>query len=239
MPGTVAVGRQIAMRASDGPEAPATACEIVGVARQVKGHPAEETDLLQIYVPLAQDTPGDTFLLVRSATGDAASLTSAVRAAIARLDPAQLVSVRSPMTLDDVAAEATARHQFRAVLVTAVAALALTLAMVGLFGVLAYTVQRQVRDFGVRRALGASTRDLLLLVGGRALRVIGLGAVIGLAVSPVVGRMLQTMLFGVEPLDLATFAVVTLVVVAAAVLSALGPAWRASQVDAASALRME
>jgi putative ABC transport system permease protein len=143
------------------------------------------------------------------------------------------------MTLDDVAAEATARHQFRAVLVGAFAALALVLAMVGLFGVLAYTVQRQVRDFGVRRALGATTRDLLLLVGGRAAKVIGVGAGLGLVASPLVGRMLETMLFGVKPLDLATFALVTVIVAAAAVLAALGPAWRASRVDAASALRME
>ena len=239
VPGTAAVGRQIAMRSGEGPDAPGTACEIVGIARQVKGHPAEEADLLQIYVPLAQDTPGDIFLLVRSASGDAAALTTAVRAAIARLDPSQLVSVRSPMTLDDVAAEATARHQFRAVLVGAFAALALVLAMVGLFGVLAYTVQRQVRDFGVRRALGATTRDLLLLVGGRAAKVIGVGAALGLVASPLVGRMLETMLFGVKPLDLATFALVTVIVAAAAVLAALGPAWRASRVDAASALRME
>jgi putative ABC transport system permease protein len=237
--GTTAIGRQIAMRSGEAPDAAGATCEIVGIARQVKGHPAEESDLLQIYVPLAQDTPGDIFLLVRSASGEAAALTTAVRAAIARLDPAQLVSVRSPMTLDDVAAEATARHQFRAMLVAAFAGLALVLAMVGLFGVLAYTVQRQVRDIGVRRALGATTRDLLVLVGGRAAKVIGLGAVLGLVVSPLVGRMLETMLFGVRPLDMATLVVVTMVVAAAAVLSALGPAWRASRVDAATALRME
>ena len=239
VPGAQAVGRQIAMRSGEGPDAASVTCEIVGVARQVKGHPAEETDLLQVYVPLAQDTPGDIFLLVRAGSGDAAALTTGVRAAIARLDPAQLVSVRSPVTLDDVAAEATARHQFRAVLVAAFAALALVLAMVGLFGVLAYTVQRQVRDFGVRRALGATTRDLLVLVGAWAAKVIGGGAVLGLAISPLAGRMLETMLFGVKPLDIATFVLVTVVVGAAAVLSALGPAWRASRGDAARARRLE
>ena len=239
VPGAQAVGRQIAMRSGEGPDAASVSCEIVGVARQVKGHPAEETDLLQIYVPLAQDTPGDIFLLVRAASADAAGLTPGVRAAIARLDPAQLVSVRSPVTLDDVAAEATARHQFRAVLVAAFAALALVMAMVGLFGVLAYTIQRQARDFGVRRALGATTRDLLLLVGAWAAKVIGGGAVLGLVISPLAGRLLETMLFGVKPLDIATFVLVTVVVAAAAVVSALGPAWRASRVDAASALRME
>ena len=115
----------------------------------------------------------------------------------------------------------SARHQFRAVLVAAFAGLALVLAMVGLFGVLAYAVQRQVRDFGVRRALGATTRDLIVLVGGRAVKVIGAGSVLGLVVAPLIGRMLETMLFGVKPLDFTTFAVVTLVVAAAAVLSAL------------------
>ena len=98
-----------------------------------------------------------------------------MRAAIGRVDKEQLVSVRDVMTLDDVAWEATARHRFRAVLVTTFAGLALLLAMVGLFGVLAYSVQQRVRDFGVRRALGATTGDVLRLVAGSAVRVIGIG----------------------------------------------------------------
>jgi putative ABC transport system permease protein len=237
--GASPIGRQVSMRPTGSPQATPATCEIVGIARQVKAHPAETDDLLQVYVPLAQDTPGDIFLLVRSASDEAESLVAPVRAAISRHDPSQLVSVRSVMTLDDVAAEATARHRFRAALVTAFSVLAFLLAMIGLFGVMAYSVQRQVRDFGVRRALGASTRDVVALVVGRAVRVIGLGALIGMVLAPAVGRLFETMLFGVQPLDPTTLVAVAAVVVVGALASAAGPAVRAARIDPARALRSE
>jgi ABC-type antimicrobial peptide transport system permease subunit len=94
-----------------------------------------------------------------------------------------------------------------------------------------------VRDFGVRRALGATTNDVLRLVIGNALRVVATGAVIGLVLSALCGRLIQTMLFGVRPLDLATFAFVTIVLGIIAALSIVGPAWRAARIDPAVALR--
>jgi putative ABC transport system permease protein len=213
--------------------------EIVGVARQIKGRPDEVEAFVQVYVPLAQDTPGDIFLLVRPASGSAETLAPPVRAAIARVDKEQLVSVRSVMTLGDVAREATGRHRFRAVLVVAFAGLALLLAMVGLFGVLAYSVQQRVREFAVRRTLGATTKDVLGLVGGSAARVTAAGAVLGLGLSAVLGRLLATMLFGVRPLDAVTFAVVTMVLALTAAVAAAVPAWRAARVDPAVALRAQ
>jgi len=109
--------------------------------------------------------------------------------------------------------------------------------MVGVFGILAYTVHQQVRDFGVRRALGATTNDVLRLVIVNAARVIVTGTAIGLALSVVFGRLIETMLFGVRPLDLPTFAFVTIVLVVTAALSIAGPAWRAARIDPAVALR--
>ncbi len=108
-------------------------------------------------------------------SGAAEALAPSVRAAISRVDREQLVSVRSVMTLEDIARAATGRHRFRAVMVMAFAALALVLAMVGVFGILAYTVQQSVRDIGVRRALGATTHDVLRHVLVNALRVVGAG----------------------------------------------------------------
>jgi putative ABC transport system permease protein len=143
------------------------------------------------------------------------------------------------MTLDDVAAEATSRHRFRAVLVIAFAALALALAVVGLFGILAYSVQQHVRDFGVRRALGATTRDVLWLVAAHAGRVIAAGAVAGLVVGSAVGRLLETMLFGVRPFDPVTLAAVVTLMAITALASVAGPAWRAARIDPAVALRNE
>ena len=141
------------------------------------------------------------------------------------------------MTLDDIARSATGRQRFRAVLVIAFAALALVLAMVGVFGILAYSVQQHERDFGVRRALGATTNDVLRLVIANAARVIADGKVIGLVLSAVCGRLIQTMLFGVRPLDPATFVFVTIMLGTTAALSIAGPAWRAARIDPAVALR--
>ena len=211
--------------------------EIVGVARQVKGRPDETADLVQIYVPIAQNVMDDMYLVVRPASGGADALAPAVRAAIGRVDKEQLVSVRDVMTLDDVARDATARHRFRAALVMAFAGLALLLAMVGVFGIAAWSVQQRVRDCGVRRALGATTAHVLGLAAGHAARVIAVGAVAGLALSTLLGRLLATMLFGVEPLDPITFAGVTLVVTLTAALATAGPVWRAARIDPAEALR--
>jgi putative ABC transport system permease protein len=205
----------------------------------VKGRPTETEDLIQIYVPLAQDTPGDIFMLVRGASGRVEVLAPSVRAALARVDTQQLVSVRNVMTLDDIASVATARHRFRAILVMAFAGLALALSMVGLFGVLAYSVQQRVRDFGVRRALGATTRDVLRLVVGSAVPVLAIGAVIGLALSIALGRLLGAMLFGVQPLDPMTFASVAMLLILTAAVSIAGPAWRATRIDPVAALRSE
>lgn len=193
--------------------------------------------IVQLYVPMAQNLSDDMFLVIRPSSGRAEALTPAVRAAISRIDAEQLVSVRDVRTLEDIAWTVTARHRFRAVLVVAFAALALVLAMVGVFGILAYSVQQHVRDFGVRRALGATTNDILRLVMVNAARVIAAGAAIGLVLSAVFGRLIVTMLFGVRPLDLATFAFVTIVVGVAAAIAIAGPAWRAVRIDPASALR--
>ena len=231
------IGQRVALRPAGSPQANPVVREIVGVARQVKGRPDETQEFVQVYVPMAQDLSDDMFLVVRPSSGRAEALASSVRAAISRVDTEQLVSVRSVMTLEDIAWAATGRHRFRAVMVIAFAALALVLAMVGVIGILAYSVQQHVRDFGVRRALGATTHDVLRLVITDAARVVATGAAIGLALAAVGGRLIQTMLFGVRPLDLATFAFVTIVLGITAALSIVGPAWRAARIDPAVALR--
>jgi len=132
---------------------------------------------------------------------------------------------------------ATGRHRFRAVLVAAFAALAVMLAMVGVFGILAYSVQQRARDFGIRRALGATTGDVMRLVIENAARLIGVGIVIGLVLAAAFSRLITTMLFGVQPLDLATFAAVAIVLAMTAGLAIAGPAWRAARIDPAAVLR--
>jgi putative ABC transport system permease protein len=190
-----------------------------------------------MYVPLAQDPVDDMLLLVRSKTGRAGALTPAVRTAISRIDKEQLVSVAEIKTLEDVEWAATGRHRFRAVMVAVFAALAVMLAMVGIFGILAYSVQQRMRDFGVRRALGATTNDVLHLVITSAARLIGAGAAVGLILAAAFSRLIATMLFGVQPLDAATFGLVAVVLVLTSALAIAGPAWRAARIDPAAVLR--
>ncbi len=174
--GQPVIGARVSFTPPNNPQKTPIVRQIVGVARQVKGRPDEVEELVQVYVPMTQAPLDDTFLLVRPATGKAAALAPAVRAAIGRVDTAQLVSVGAAETLDDVARDATAAHRFRAVLVVAFAGLALLLAMVGVFGILAYSVQQRMADFAVRRAMGATSGDVLRLVtverraGGRGRR---------------------------------------------------------------------
>jgi putative ABC transport system permease protein len=231
------IGMRVSFRIAGSPQDKPNEGEIVGVAKQVKGRPDEPKDFVQIYVPMTHDLIDDTLLMVRSKSGSAQALTPAVRAAISRIDKDQLVSVRDVVTLEDIEWASTGRHRFRAVMVTAFAALAVALAMVGVFGILAYSVQQRVRDFGVRRALGATTSDVLRLVASSALRVVATGAVIGLILAAVLGRLIGSMLFGVRPLDFVTFAVVTILVGITAAVSIAGPAWRATRIDPAVALR--
>lgn len=231
------IGVKVALRSVSSPQAAPVVREIVGVARQIKGRPDETTDFVQMYVPSAQDLSDDIFLVVRPKVGSASALAPSVRAAISRVDREQLVSIRQVTTLDAIARTATGRHRFRAVMVMAFAALALVLAMVGVFGILTYSVQQRVRDFGVRRALGASSRDVLRLVAGDAARVVAAGAAIGLLLSALLGRLMTSLLFGVQPLDLPTFLLVTIVLGVTAAASIAGPAWRAIRIDPAVALR--
>lgn len=231
------IGRQIAVRPADEPQAEAESLEIVGVARQVKARPDEQQALLQIYVPLNQAPIDDIYMFVRPEVGPAAALSRQVRAAIGRVDKEQLVTVDEVTTLESIARDATGRHRLRAVIVATFAVLALLLAMVGVFGVLTYSVQQSLRDLAMRRALGATTGDLARLVVRSAAKVVVSGAVIGLLLSALFGRLLTSMLFGVEALDPATFLGVLLVLTLSAALSLVGPAWRAIRIDPAIALR--
>jgi putative ABC transport system permease protein len=231
------IGRRIALRAGDGPDAPAQIKEVVGVARQVRGRPDEREALLQVYVPLAQDPLDDLYVLVRPSSGRADALAGSVRAAIGRIDKEQLVSVRDILTLDDIVWGATGRHRLRAVMVATFAGLALFLAMIGVFGILAYSVQQRMRDFAVRRALGATSGDVLRLVVTSAARVVLVGIAVGLVLSAIAGQLLTTMLFGVQPLDPVTFLSVILLLATTALVSVAGPAWRAVRIDPAVALR--
>ena len=119
------------------------------------------------------------------------------------------------------------------------AGLALLLAMVGIFGVLSYSVEQRAREFGVRIALGASAASVMRLILGSAARVVAVGGVIGLAAAAVLVRTISTFLFGVEPLDPLTFGSVSLLLAMTAAIATAAPAWRATRVDPVEAFRSE
>ena len=233
------IGRRLSLRPPDAPANRAVACEIVGVARQVKGRPDEADAFLQVYVPLAQQLTDDIYLLVRASSGDAALLTNAVRAAIGRIDSEQLVSLHTIQTLDAIARSATSRHRFRAVAVGAFAGLALVLAMIGVFGLLSSLVQLRAREIAVRRAVGASTSAVLRLVVFSATGVVATGVAIGLLLAVLLGRLLATMLFGVPPIDPLTYGLAAVLLMTTALVSAAAPALRAARIDPAVTLRGE
>jgi putative ABC transport system permease protein len=175
--------------------------------------------------------------MIQSVGGKAEALAPAVRAALATVDrdrPARLVR-----TLAAIGDEATARPRFRTVLIGTFALLALVLAMVGVFGVLAYSVQQRTREFGLRIALGATTRSVLGLVVSSATPVIALGTLIGLVTAAALTRTIAAFLFGVRPLDPLTFALVPLVLAITAAAAMASPALRATRVDPVEAFRAE
>jgi putative ABC transport system permease protein len=209
--------------------------EIVGVARQVKERPDEPDDFVQLYVPSAQVPRGETRLLVRTAQGDVRELVSSIRAAIGRVD--RLVPLDHIATLDDVARAGTARPRFRTTLVAAFAVLALALAMVGVSGVLAYSVRQRRREFAVRLALGATAHHIRTLVWSDAARVLAAGVATGLTGALLLGQSVSAFLFGVAPYDPITFAAATIVIALTATAAACLPAWRASRTDPAVVFR--
>jgi putative ABC transport system permease protein len=211
--------------------------EIVGVARQTHGWSTDRDEFLQVYMPLTQFATGDVYMVARASSGPGEALTPLIRSIVARHDPN--TPVRRDRTLERLSVQSTAGYRFRAAIVGMFAALALVLAMIGVFGVLAYSVQQRQREFGVRVALGASSPSILWLVFGSAGRLIAIGGVIGLALALLLGRSIAAFLFGVPAVDPVTFAGVVVVVLLTAAAASAAPAWRAARVDPVTMFRAD
>ncbi|SPF55485.1 conserved membrane hypothetical protein [Candidatus Sulfopaludibacter sp. SbA4] len=235
--GQPALGRHVQVDAMgmSGPEM--VDREIVGVVGQVKVDGlAEAENAVEIYVPITQNPWFGASLSVRTAA-DPLAMTAAVKAAIAKTD--KDLAVTRVVTMDQIAYRSAAGPRFRARLLAAFAGLALVLAAVGVFGVLAFAVAQRTREFGIRMALGAQVADVLRIVLSRGLKIAAGGVAAGLAGAAVLARSMSALLYGVRPVDpvafLAAAAVLGLVALAAASI----PALRAARVDPAIALREE
>jgi putative ABC transport system permease protein len=163
------------------------------------------------------------------------TLVPQVRAAVQSIDPEQpIADVR---TMDQWVARSLEGRRSPALLLALFGGVALTLSAIGIYGVLAFSVAQRVREFGIRQALGADRRSILSLVLTQGIRTTAIGIALGLAASAWLTRYLQTLLFSVQSLDVTVFAVVTVVLLAVAVLACYIPARRATRIDPMGALR--
>ncbi|MEJ7809333.1 MAG: ABC transporter permease [Gemmatimonadaceae bacterium] len=233
-PGEDAIGRRVRLGATIGAD---TAWrEIVGVVSSVRAASVEQSPEPTIYVPHAQN-PWPTMSLVIHTATNPARFAGTVRAEVLGLDPDQPVySVRS---MEQVVGRALARRRFQTLLLGGFAASALLLAVVGVYGVLAYAVAQRTRELGIRVALGAQRYDVLAIILRQALTRIGAGLLIGGAAALAGSRVLTSVLFEVSPWDPAAFAGAVALLSAAGLVASYLPARRAAAVDPVSTLRRE
>jgi predicted permease len=207
--------------------------EIVGVARDGKYQSLTETPLPYLYRPYLQSY-GEMKLHVRVA-GDLAAMIPLLRTEIRALD-AQL-PILSLTTMESAMAFATLPQRIAASLLGVCSALALLLAAVGLYGVVAYAVSRRTREIGIRMALGAGRAAVVRLVLEGSMRLVALGLAIGMALSLLAGRAVAWLLGGVSPADPLALLGAPLVLVACALVASYVPARRAARIDPLEALR--
>jgi putative ABC transport system permease protein len=210
--------------------------EVVGVVGDIKMTSLEGEIRPAVYVPHTQLTLGLMTLVVRTEQ-DPLALVSTVRSAVHRIDPE--LPLADVMTMEEVVDATLARPRTVAVLLTAFAVMALILAAVGVYGVMAYSVAHRTQEIGVRMALGATPQAVFRMVLGQALRLIAVGVVAGLVAAAGLTRLLKTLLYETEPLDVATFTGTVILLVAVATLASYVPARRGTRVAPVEALRAE
>ena len=227
-PGTEAIGRRMKVGLGD------DWSSIVGISGEVRQHRLEDTSVPTVYVPYSQDPWPVMTVVVRTSVPPetaAAALDRAVRS----VDPEQAISNVRPMR--QVISESVSAQRLRMLLLGLFAFLALVLACIGLYGVMAYSVAQRAREIGIRMALGAAPARVLRLVVGQGLRLALVGLAAGLVLSLLFGRLMASLLFEVRPTDAATFAAISILLSAVAFLASYVPAWRATRVDPAVVLR--
>lgn len=239
-PDQEALGQRIAGDGKDNPDA-----EIVGIVAHVKhfGLDAPERIQPQLYLPFNQASD-DSFsflasranLIIRTTT-DPLNLTAAVRRQVQELDPNQ--PVYNVSTMEQTLDQSLVTQRLSMTLLTFLACLALILAVVGIYGVMSYTVTQRSHEIGIRMAIGAQPRDVFKMVIGRGMMLALIGVAFGLVGAFGLSRFMTTMLYGVEPTDPVTFVSIALMLTGVALVACYVPGRRATKVDPLEAIRYE
>jgi putative ABC transport system permease protein len=209
---------------------------VVGVVADARIDGLELETPVQAYEPYHEFAFNNLAIVVR-ARGDPATLATALRREVLAVDPQQ--PVHTQKTMARIVEESLGQRYFSMLLVAVFAAVALALAGIGLYGVIAYNVAQRTREFGVRIAIGAGPREILRLVLGHGSRLIAAGLALGLVGAFLTTQLMQTLLFGIDERDPLTFAAVTVLLAAVALVATWLPARRATQVDPMIALRAD
>jgi putative ABC transport system permease protein len=218
---------------------------IVGVAGDVKHDSLESETPIEVYVPFAQHMAGMALryhmLMLRSATTDPLTLAPLLRSAVAHVDPDQPIAHLQSM--DQIVSDSLGSRRVSMSLLMAFAALALILAVIGIYGVMSYSVTQRTQEIGIRMALGADRNEVMLMIAKQAFRLIAVGLAVGVALaiglSFGLSRVLADQLFGVKATDPTTFAAVAAVLALVALLASGVPARRATRINPVQALRHE
>jgi predicted permease len=230
-PGQQVVGRRIRLGDAKSPN-----LEVIGVARTGKYRSFREQPLSYIYLPYDYQYRSRMTLLIR-ATGDPGAILPGVRSEVQRLN--KNVPLYGVRTLTEHLGVTLARERMIATLVGLFGLLALALAAVGIYGLMAYSVAERIREIGIRMALGAQKRDILLLVLGHSLLLSGIGLGVGLVFTLVFTQLISSLLYETSPTDSLSFVTAALTLTGVMLLASYIPARRATKVDPMVALRYE
>jgi putative ABC transport system permease protein len=232
-PGADPIGKRIKFGLPQDPDPWVT---IVGVVADEKQDGMGKVARPEVYEPLAESTQSPMTFVVRSAV-DAEAMLTAAREAVRRVD--RDLALTDVTTLSDLVRESMGDERFRTLLLSGFAGVALFLAALGIYGVVAYFVTQRTRELGIRLALGARPAALFRMVIAQGTRSVTIGAVAGLVAALGIAGMMRSLLFGITPLDPATYVVAIAVLVVIALIACAIPATRATHVDPVVALRAE
>jgi putative ABC transport system permease protein len=232
-PNEDAVGKRVKL----GTAADAPMLEVIGVVGRVKMESLNQnSDRVQGYFAFNQLPQGGMTVVIKGAS-DPNQLISSVRGAVKAIDPDQ--PIYSPRTMDEIRAESVAPERLNLTLLSLFAGIALILAIVGIYGVMSYSVTQRTHEIGIRMAIGARPLDVFKMILGHGMKLALIGVALGLVFAFALTRLMATMLFGVEPTDATTFAGISILLIAVALLACYLPGRRATKVEPTISLRYE